>query len=59
MRYTVDVTSGLAFGADINTLESDEEVIQTHLDKVFPSLFKRLMRAVSATGAGSGISKLD
>jgi cytochrome P450 len=42
MRYTVDVTSGLAFGADINTLESDAEVIQTHLDKVFPALFKRL-----------------
>src|SRR5262245_8136880 len=43
MRYTVDVTAGLAFGVDINTLESDEEVIQSHLDKVFPSLFKRLM----------------
>src|SRR5574341_81146 len=43
MRYTVDVTAGLAFGVDINTLESDEEVIQTHLDKVLPSLFKRLM----------------
>jgi len=43
MRYTVDVTSGLAFGVDMNTLESDEEVIQAHLDKVFPSLFKRLM----------------
>ncbi len=43
MRYTVDVTSGLAFGIDMNTLESDEEVIQAHLDKVFPSLFKRLM----------------
>jgi cytochrome P450 len=43
MRYTVDVTAGLAFGADINTLESDEEVIQTHLDKIFPSLFSRLM----------------
>src|SRR4051794_27726441 len=28
MRYTVDVTAGLAFGADINTIESDEEVIQ-------------------------------
>ena len=42
MRYTVDVTAGLAFGTDINTLESDEEVIQTHLDKVFPALFKRL-----------------
>ncbi|HZO04378.1 MAG TPA: cytochrome P450 [Burkholderiales bacterium] len=43
MRYTVDVTAGLAFGSDINTLESDEEVIQTHLDKVFPSLFKRMV----------------
>jgi cytochrome P450 len=43
MRYTVDVTAGLAFGADINTIESDTEVIQQHLDKVLPSLFKRLM----------------
>jgi len=43
MRYTVDVTSALAFGIDMNTLESDEEVIQAHLDKVFPSLFRRLM----------------
>jgi cytochrome P450 len=43
MRYTVDVTSGLAFGIDMNTLESDEEVIQAHLDQIFPALFKRLM----------------
>jgi cytochrome P450 len=43
MRYTVDVTAGLAFGTDINTIESDEEVIQSHLDKVFPAFFKRLM----------------
>ena len=43
MRYTVDVTSGLAFGVDINTLESDDEVIQAHLDQIFPALFKRLM----------------
>ena len=43
MRYTVDVTAGLAFGADINTIESDEDVIQAHLDKILPSLFKRLM----------------
>lgn len=43
MRYTVDVTAGLAFGVDMNTLESRDEVIQTHLDKVFPALFKRLM----------------
>jgi cytochrome P450 len=43
MRYTVDVTAGLAFGTDINTLESDGDVIQSHLDKIFPSLFSRLM----------------
>jgi cytochrome P450 len=43
MRYTVDVTAGLAFGTDINTLESDEEVIQSHLDKILPALFKRVL----------------
>jgi len=46
MRYTVDVTAGLAFGTDINTLESDQEVIQSHLDKILPALFKRLMAPV-------------
>jgi cytochrome P450 len=44
MRYTVDVTAGLAFGVDINTLESDREVIQTHLDKIFPALHRRLFQ---------------
>ena len=43
MRYTVDAITGLAFGADVNTLESDDEVIQQHLDKIFPALFNRLM----------------
>lgn len=42
MRFTVDAIAGLAFGADVNTLESDEEVIQRHLDRIFPMLFKRL-----------------
>ena len=43
MRFTVDAISGLAFGADVNTLESDDEVIQNHLDKIFPTLFRRLL----------------
>ncbi|HEY2929672.1 cytochrome P450, partial [Piscinibacter sp.] len=43
MRFTVDAIAGLAFGTDINTLESDEEVIQRHLDKIFPALFKRIL----------------
>ena len=43
MRYTVDVTAGLAFGADVNTIDSGEDRIQRHLDKIFPALFQRLM----------------
>ncbi len=41
MRYTVDVTAALAFGEDINTLESEEDVIQVHLNHVLPALVKR------------------
>ena len=43
MRFTVDAISGLAFGAEMNTLESDDAIIQRHLDKIFPALFRRLM----------------
>ncbi len=43
MRFTVDAISGLAFGTEINTLESDDEVIQRHLDKIFPAMFRRLL----------------
>lgn len=43
MRYTVDVIAGLAFGTDINTLEGDDDVIQRHMDHIFPMLFRRSM----------------
>ena len=43
MRYTVDTVAGLAFGTDINTLESDGVVIQQHLDRIFPALYRRVM----------------
>jgi cytochrome P450 len=43
MRYTVDAIAGLAFGAEVNTLGSDGNVIQQHLDKMFPTLFTRMM----------------
>jgi cytochrome P450 len=42
MRYTVDAITGLAFGSDVNTLQSGDEVIQQHLDKIFPALFRRV-----------------
>ncbi len=41
MRLTVDVTSGLAFGKDINTLEEKADPIQVHLDKMFPAIARR------------------
>jgi len=47
MRYTVDVVAGLAFGVDINTIESDGETIQTHLNHVFPMLNRRLAAPIA------------
>jgi cytochrome P450 len=46
MRYTVDAVAGLAFGTEINTLESDDEVIQRHLDQIFPALMRRMFSLV-------------
>ena len=43
MRYTVDTIAGLAFGDPVNTLGSDADVIQNHLDQIFPALFKRIL----------------
>ncbi len=43
MRFTVDAIAGLAFGKDINTLEAGDDVIQQHLDKVLPAIFRRVL----------------
>lgn len=42
MRYTIDVTSNLAFGYDVNTVEGKGQDIQRHLEKVFPMVNKRI-----------------
>ena len=42
MRYTVDTIAGLAFGAEVDTLGAEGDVIQQHLDKIFPALFRRI-----------------
>jgi len=42
MRYTVDTIAGLAFGAEVDTLGSDEDVIQRHLNRIFPALAQRM-----------------
>lgn len=46
MRYTVDVIAGLAFGADINTIDSDSDRIQQHLDQILPALFRRILAPI-------------
>ena len=46
MRYTVDAIAGLAFGAEVNTLESDDDVIQRHLNHIFPALARRSLAAL-------------
>ena len=40
-RYTVDVIAGLAFGTEVNTLESGEDVIQQYLDDILPAVARR------------------
>ena len=42
LRFTVDITTSLAFGYEMNTLEEKGGVVQDHLEKVFPILFKRI-----------------
>lgn len=41
-RFTVDVTTSLAFGFEMNTLEKQGGIIQEHMEKIFPMLFKRI-----------------
>lgn len=46
MRLTVDITSTLAFGYPMNTLEEKDEVIQKHLEKIFPMINSRITAPV-------------
>lgn len=43
LRFTVDITTNLAFGYDMNTLEQGEDVIQHHLEKIFPVISRRVI----------------
>jgi len=45
-RFTVDVTTRLTFGHDANTLEQGDDVIQRHMEMIFPELSRRLQSLV-------------
>lgn len=47
MRFTVDVTTTLAFGVDMNTVEDEGRGLQRHLEKLFPMLARRLISPVA------------
>ena len=42
VRYTVDVTTALAFGEDPNTIEQSGDVIQDHMAHIFPMIMERI-----------------
>jgi cytochrome P450/nitrite reductase/ring-hydroxylating ferredoxin subunit len=42
-RFTVDVTTLLVFGYDVNTVEQTGDVIQNKLELIFPMLNRRLL----------------
>jgi cytochrome P450 len=45
-RFTVDVTTLLALGHDLHTLEEEGDVLQRKLEHVFPGLTRRLFASV-------------
>lgn len=42
MRYTVDVTSVVGFGTDLNTIEHGTHALQRHLEVIFGALNRRV-----------------
>ena len=41
-RYTIDVTANLAFGYDVNTLETEGDDLNRHLARIFPMVNRRI-----------------
>jgi len=41
--FSVDIVAGLAFGSDVNTIETGDNAIQRNLDKILPAVGERSM----------------
>lgn len=46
MRFTVDVTSIVAFGRDLDTVRRGSDGVQKHLELIFPTLGRRFLSPV-------------
>ena len=42
MAYTIDITTNIAFGYDVNTLQDEENLIQQHIERIFPMINSRI-----------------
>ncbi|MFY9469633.1 MAG: cytochrome P450, partial [Solirubrobacterales bacterium] len=42
MSLTVDITSALAFGHDLNTIERADNELQAHIETIFPMIARRI-----------------
>lgn len=42
-RYSMDIIAGLAFGMDINTIDSGEHALQQHMDAILTGVARRSM----------------
>ncbi len=52
-RFTVDVTTLLTFGHDVNTIEQGDDVVQRRLELVFPAFNRRISRRTSRPWSGT------
>ena len=46
-RYSLDLTAGLAFGSEVNTLDGRDHTLLQSLDQIFPAINRRLMSPVA------------
>ena len=42
MNYTIDITTALAFGYDLDTINNKEDELQTNLEHIFPMINERI-----------------
>ena len=45
-RFTVDVTMLIVFGHDVNTVEREDDVIQSELEVILPAINRRLFALI-------------
>jgi cytochrome P450 len=45
-RYSIDIVTGLAFGVDVNMVETDATDLRVHLERIFAMIYRRLVAPI-------------